>query len=219
MHFIYAVQNIINNKLYIGQTNNIKIRIKNHKRDAKNNTYNSIFHAAIRKYGWENFKLIEIEQLKTLSDTNEAEKFWIEFFRTNITKFGETCGYNLTEGGGGTPGRKPSDKTIKSLIKRSIGNKWGSNVIHTDEFKKKVSVRFKDKPLSEEHKRKISLTKKKNGTANGSKNPSAKLNETIVSQIKFERLAGISSVELSKKYNVSKSTIVRIISNRTWKNV
>jgi group I intron endonuclease len=217
MYVIYAVQNLINNKLYIGQTNNLKARIKGHKHDAKIKKYNSVFHATIRKYGWKNFKIIEIEQWKTLEDTNDAEKFWIEFFRTNIVKFGEEYGYNLTEGGDGAPGRVPSDKAIESLRQRSIGNTWGSNVVHTDEFKQKVGLRFKDKNLSEEHRENISVTRKKNGIAKGSKNPGAKLNEILVSQIRFEYLNGISSVELSKKFKVSKTQILRIVNNKNWK--
>ncbi len=217
MYTIYIIQNLLNNKLYVGQTNNLKRRIKNHRCDTKTHKYNSLLHAAIRKYGWNNFKVIEIEQWETLADINEAEKFWIEFFRTNINKFGLDYGYNLTEGGEGVPGRKPSVKTIESLRQRSIGNNWGSKVVHTDEFKAQIGKRYKGKKLSDEHKKKVSITRKEKGIAKGSKNPSAKLNENIVAQIRYEYSTGISSRALGRKYSVSKTTILRIVNNKNWK--
>lgn len=82
--------------MYIGKTNNIERRNREHKSMAynpKSETYNNIFEKKIRQYGFENFdfKILEI------TDENhweEKEKYWIKYYNTF-----EGVGYNMTEGG------------------------------------------------------------------------------------------------------------------------
>lgn len=52
---IYCFENKINKKKYIGQTCNLKKRIKKHLEDAK--TSQLLIHKAIRKYGIHNFNI------------------------------------------------------------------------------------------------------------------------------------------------------------------
>ena len=62
--YIYQYLNLINNKVYIGQTNNIDRRIREHKSNSFNSksvNYNNIIHKAIRKYGYENFEITILE--------------------------------------------------------------------------------------------------------------------------------------------------------------
>lgn len=63
--YIYAYVNKINGHMYIGKTNNIERRNREHKSMAynpKSGTYNNIFEKKIRQYGFENFdlKILEI---------------------------------------------------------------------------------------------------------------------------------------------------------------
>lgn len=96
MGVIYKVTNLINNKIYIGQTKrDAKIRWGEHLSSSFNKnsiSYNVIFHKAIRKYGKENFKLEIIEKCdnKILLD---REKYWIKYFNSYEN------GYNSTPGG------------------------------------------------------------------------------------------------------------------------
>jgi group I intron endonuclease len=75
---IYKITNIINNKIYIGQSKNLYKRLKNYIYEAsyyKNDKRLKrpiIF--AIKKYGLKNFKFDVIE---LTIDLNEREKYWI----------------------------------------------------------------------------------------------------------------------------------------------
>ena len=73
---IYLVKNIINNKVYIGQTiRTLNNRICTHKYAARlyadgKVSYSSHLYAAVNKYGWENFEFIIIAECKNLDDLN-----------------------------------------------------------------------------------------------------------------------------------------------------
>lgn len=86
-----------NGKVYIGLSNNIKRRIREHWQDERR--VNMICHFALRKY-YSNIQEIELEILEQLDFTDykilsEKEKYWINFYSANTKDFG----YNLTEGG------------------------------------------------------------------------------------------------------------------------
>lgn len=92
---IYKITNIINNKCYIGQTNNVQRRFAEHKRESqKTNPKDStakILYRAIQKYGLENFNFEVLEE--NVEHYNEREKYWIEYFDSYNN------GYNATIGG------------------------------------------------------------------------------------------------------------------------
>lgn len=100
---IYKILNMVNNKIYIGQSVNIRRRWNNHKSNAFNTTcksYNSHLYRAIRKYGLENFSFEVIEECPK-DRLNEREKYYIEFFNSNDPDHGynETNGYDQPQYG------------------------------------------------------------------------------------------------------------------------
>lgn len=93
IYTIYLHRNIINNKVYIGQTcQKPKDRWKN----GSGYVTCKYFYSAIQKYGWDNFEHIILEQQECTQDiANEIEKYYIEKYdSTNPKK-----GYNITNGG------------------------------------------------------------------------------------------------------------------------
>jgi len=91
---IYKITNIINNKIYIGQTiQNLKYRWNEHRLNAKNGDNYKFLHA-IRKYGANNFIIEEIEKLPA-EYLDEAEIKWIDYYDSYSN------GYNSTLGGYG----------------------------------------------------------------------------------------------------------------------
>ena len=98
---IYKITNLINNKIYIGQSINIYQRWEAHKYTSLNKNskeYNIYFHNALRKYGINNF-FFEIVELCDKDKLDEREKYWIQYYdscnrNVGYNESGGGCGYN-----------------------------------------------------------------------------------------------------------------------------
>lgn len=89
---VYKITNLINGKVYIGQSVNIKQRWYDHKKCIKKDYLKYPLYEDYRKYGIENFKL---EILIETYDRDYWEKWFIHLYHSNdLSK-----GYNLTDGG------------------------------------------------------------------------------------------------------------------------
>ncbi len=91
---IYKIQNLINNKIYIGQSTDIKTRWYKHK-CAQDDFY---IHRALRKYGINNFSFDIIEECKK-EELNKKEKYYINLYNSLIPN-----GYNMIDGGSNEAG-------------------------------------------------------------------------------------------------------------------
>ena len=98
MGYIYKITNLINNKIYIGQTRfNVETRFKQHLYEANKGELQYPLYKAIRKYGENNFKLEIIEEVED-EQLNEKEQYWIKYYNSYIKN---NKGYNCTYGGEG----------------------------------------------------------------------------------------------------------------------
>ena len=128
--YIYKYTNLINNKKYIGQTNNFERRVREHKScsfNPKSVNYNDKIHQAIRKYGYDNFKIEVIEIINNASDyelVNEREQYWIKEEQSLLTQWG----YNVLEGGKNCWRSFLSYADVKN-IKNMIKNETPYNII------------------------------------------------------------------------------------------
>ena len=94
MAYIYLITNTINDKVYVGKTEeSIEHRFKEHICDSrKERCKDRPLYRAINKYGVENFKIELIEE----TDTPEIrEEYWITYYNSYHN------GYNATRGGDG----------------------------------------------------------------------------------------------------------------------
>lgn len=77
MGIIYCITNLINNKMYIGQTSRIwQERWKDHIDAARDLNNQRPLYRAMRKYGIENFSFSIIEHCPD-GKLNEREQYWI----------------------------------------------------------------------------------------------------------------------------------------------
>lgn len=107
---IYKVTNLVNGKCYVGKSINFRKRYQKHK-CAK--YYNTAFHNAIRKYGFDQFKF-EILEFCEPNDLITRENHWI-LYNDSINP---EKGYNLRLDSKDNSGWKHSDKS-KALISES----------------------------------------------------------------------------------------------------
>lgn len=102
-YLIYLVTNLINHKKYIGQTKMGRLdqRINEHILDIPYTKDTCIFHAALAKYGIDNFSIEVIEDNIPEENIDDREKYYIKKYDTY---YKDLKGYNMTFGGQGTHG-------------------------------------------------------------------------------------------------------------------
>lgn len=219
-------------KIYIGQTINLKNRIKNYKFlncKSQPNIFNSL-----SKYGWDEHQFEIIEEIiydgNDLSLLNEREIFWIAEY--NSYKNGMNC----NEGGSNRKlseetkeklskvrkgkklskehrkilseaqkGRKHSEETKTKISESQMGEKnhrFGKNTPHSEETKKKIGAGRKGKLHTEESKRMMSL------------NRTPITRAIIVDGILFNSIK-----EAAKIIGINLSTLKWRLNSKNWTNV
>ena len=138
---IYLIMNIINGKMYVGQTwVGILNRWKGHLRDARKQYLGN----AIQKYGEENFILGLLDVAETQEDLDHLETFWI----STLDSANPTVGYNMTYGGGTGGKHNPqlrerhSERMKKAWADPDFRNKMEdavAKVRDTPEYREKLS--------------------------------------------------------------------------------
>lgn len=138
---IYKISNLINDKIYIGQTiESIEKRWKRHTwKSTKNRNAMAITNAII-KYGENNFIIEQIDSAENLEDLNKKEEYYIKYYNSISPN-----GYNIKYGGNN---KRLSEET---KLKISISNK-GKTI--TEETRKKLSDSHKGWVPSEETRQK-----------------------------------------------------------------
>ncbi len=170
--WIYKITNLINNKVYIGQTiNDIHQRWNGH----CNTKAKTAIASAIKKYGKDNFEVKIMAKANSIEELNHREAYYIKLLNTL-----SPIGYNLTRGGEGTVGRKHSIETkekmsiahknkpahnkgkVRTIAERKKISSGAKGRVQSTETRIKISEKHKNKKLSE-------LTKQKLSTLNGGK--------------------------------------------------
>lgn len=183
---IYIIRNIINNKVYIGQTKvSLKLRFQNHLSAARNGK-DYVIGKAIRKYGEENF-YIELLEECTIEELNEREKYWISYFNATNNKFG----YNMSIGGNVI-------RTTKELNKNLIISMFNSGI----PAYKIAKILHTGVPNI------TNLLKESNIVYGLDLQKTNKLEESMIIDLYLD---GYSTIDIGRKFNKNKSTIRRIL--------
>ena len=226
MAIIYCYTNLINNKKYIGQTINPTQRKNAHKSGANNErdqSYNTPFHRAIRKYGWDNFSYEVLVEIKddNFDLLNQLEIFYINFYNTIRPN-----GYNILEGGKNAS--NPMSEDTKEQLRWSHGKLSREEVIQL-----RLAYANKESPTkiyNELYKDRLHYNSFLNiwiGKRYSTVMPEVlelgrhtKLTEEEVKAIKLEYLEKKTPyAQLGAKYGVTRGAIESIINGKTWKHV
>lgn len=124
---IYKITNKINGKTYIGMTSfNMEKRWKEHiweSSSSKSHCYNTKFHKALRKYGFDKFEKEIIDESNDLNSLKKKEIYWIDKLNTYKE------GYNSTLGGDGFSGKQKEShisKRYRSIFCIELNKKYRS---------------------------------------------------------------------------------------------
>ena len=134
---IYKITNKLNGKVYVGQSNDIERRFKEHQQ--KGESSKIPLDIAIQKYGKDNFTYEIIEEC-SLEELNPKEQYWI------ITLNAVTDGYNCSVGGdqqsvGENNGRsKLTEKDVQKIRQAYADHKKQRDVY--EEYKDIISFGY-----------------------------------------------------------------------------
>lgn len=138
MGFIYKITSP-SNKIYIGQTNDLRKRINCHRHSMKRKGNNVILINSLKKHGFDEH-LFEIVEECDNSLLDEREIFWIKKYNSFYAN--NPMGMNMTIGGEGHTGFNKNDGNRKKILLENLYAK-GQNPFkgktHTEENKKKMS--------------------------------------------------------------------------------
>ena len=186
-----------NNRVYIGQSINIKKRFKGYK---TNSSTQIRLNRSFIKYGIENHIFEVIEECK-IELLNERERYWQDFY--NVLENGLNSKLTTTKDKSGFF----SDESKKKMSTKLSGNKrmLGKNLSQLTKNKISNSNKGKLKGIkkSEEHKAKIGLKQKYGG------NHQAKLVLCLNTGIFYT-----SVIEASVIYNINRYTLSDYLNNR-----
>lgn len=183
---IYIIKNIVNDKVYVGQTKvSLKLRFQNHL-SAVRNGKDYIIGKAIRKYGEDKF-YIELLEECTVEELNEREKYWIAFFNSTDNR----SGYNISTGGNVIRTTKELDKDmVIKLFNSGIPAFKIVKILHTGvsnvtNLLRSLNIRYG-----------VDLQKVD------------AVEEAMIIDLYLD---GYSTVEIGNKFNRNKSTIRRVL--------
>lgn len=155
---IYQLRCTVNNKIYIGQAQNILQRFNDHRRNRNGHLiYRDCYlYRAIKKYGWNKFEISVLEKIDDLDLLNEREIFWIEELNPE---------YNMRDGGDCARGWKHTEEAKRKMSETKSKMYLGENnpfygKSHSEEAKEKMRKAKLGKNLSKEHRDKIAKSNK-----------------------------------------------------------
>lgn len=131
--YIYKITNLVNNKVYIGQSvRNIQQRFIRHINDAMNCKLDTHFARAIRKYGEDNFVIELIDSAKTQAELNQKEQYWIHYYDSIRHGYNETDA--ISKCGGNTYMSK-TESEMRKISTKISASKLGSRNPHSRKIK------------------------------------------------------------------------------------
>jgi group I intron endonuclease len=188
---IYKITNLINEKVYIGQSINIEKRFISYK-NLRNCKRQKKIYASLNFYGIENHTF-EIIKECCIKELNYYERHYQEYYNV-LGDLGLNLKYTKTNDKSGSL----SDETRKKISEFQKGRK------HSEETKEKMSQSQKGKIFSEDTRKKLSES------ATG-----RKLTEETRKKLSEKRKLRITKNETRKKISKNNANSKKVINNKT----
>lgn len=193
-YYVYLITNLVNGKTYVGKSGSPQNRWGDHRKVAlggKKKYPNEFFaiHAAIHKYGMDNFRFEIIDEFDSENEAYRAETQCILLFCSNLKDFGYNC--NL----GGEGGIKPTEETMQKLI--AAQNRPHIKAIKSDLMRKRHQKNPRFLGVLQAKLTEFQVLEIRDKYCHG--------------------VAGY--LKLAKEYGVSTGAIRKIISRRTWSHI
>lgn len=205
---IYKITNLVNGKIYIGQTVHPEKRWHEHRQAAKNHSDNYPIHNTIAKYDENNFSF---EILKWTEDYDKEEKTFIQLYNSLVPN-----GYNVIEGGHSPimygenhPRNTILNETVLAIIHELKENKLSDREIAikfntTDKIIADINHGYAHKQNNENYPIRV-------------KKGRQQLSEQQVLEIKELLLnSNYSFTEIANIYNTTKNNISQINNGRSF---
>ena len=218
--YIYKITNLINNKVYIGQTKNYRSRFSEHKHELLHHKHhNSKLQEDFNRFGLTNLKFEIIEECSTKEQALERETYWINYYggiESDNT-------YNKCDLSGNNKEYKHNQSiaqlgihTISDAGKLRISKAHkGTKISELQKIKirnsaaKNPNFGMRNKHHTEETKQK--MRKAKQGMYLGENNPNYKYTPEFIEILRNEYNVCHNYNELSRKYNINSNTISKLI--------
>lgn len=151
---IYKIENIINHKVYIGQSVNIEGRWNTHKKSLRNNKHtNQYLQNSYNKYGYESFEYSVLEECEE-NDLTKREQYWIDYY--GGIESSKTYNYKEASSKGhlNKDARVRISKNLKGRFKGENNPYYGKH--HSEEIRNKIKEKRAKQIITDEHKQNIS---------------------------------------------------------------
>ena len=208
---IYKIENIVNDKIYVG-SGNIKERFYRHRYELRHNKHNNDhLQNAWNKYGENNFEFCVITKIQE-DYLTKAEQYWMDKFKS----YEREKGYNIIP----RADRKEFSKEHKKRLSES--HKGRDVTVSTRRKLSNSNIgenHYNFKRSSEDWKKERNERKSTNISYNKEENHSQ--TNLTKNDVKFiiKNKNNFAQKELAEKYGVARSTISAIQTGRNWQGV
>ena len=220
----YAITCKPSGKTYIGITGaSLSRRWTEHQYSARRRPNASALYSAIAKYGIDSFTIQPLCSATTWADICAVESLLIQQHGTLAP-----IGYNLTLGGEGRSGFRPSVESversaskhrglIRSMDARAKSAEYQRGRKKSDSHRAAIAAAKRGTTRSVKTREKISTSSAGISRNAGDKNPAAKLTEAQVREARQRLATGESQRSIARSFNIHYNAIWKIANGVKWK--